>query len=216
MVIETRAASGARRRMKPDERRAQLLRCALAEFARRGIRRAAHADVAKLAGVAVSTVFLYFPTREALRDAVLDEVERFYLDLAGQVHASGAPAPEVLSEHGRRFRASIESHPDHAYILLNWGANVRSSVWPRYLAFVGQMVAVHQATIERGIREGNVAASVDPEAAARILIGYANMSAQLKLANFDAERTDFFAATIVSSILRGPAAPGEEPERIAS
>lgn len=208
MATEARATSGARRRMKPDERRAQLLRCALSEFARRGIRRAAHADVAKLAGVAVSTVFLYFPTREALRDAVLGEVERFYLELAGQVHASDAPAPEVLLEHGRRFRASIESHPDHAYILLNWGANVRSSVWQRYLAFVAQMVEVHQATVERGIREGSVAPDVDPEAAARILIGYANMSAQLKLSNFDPARTDFFAATVVSSILRGPAAAG--------
>jgi len=187
--------------MKPDERRAQLLRCALAQFARRGIRRAVHADVARRAGVAVSTVFLYFPTREALLDAVLSEVERFYGDLAKQVHASDATAPQVLLEHGRRFRASIESHPDHALVLLNWGANVRSKVWKRYLAFVARMVAIHQSSIERGMREGSVDASVDAEAAARIIIGYAHMSALLTIADFDPVRADGYSEIIIRSLL---------------
>ena len=161
-----------------------------------------HADVAKVAGCAVSTVFLYFPTRDDLVDGVLDEVEGFYRELAAQVHASAAPAPEVLLEHGRRFRASIDSHPDHALILLNWGASVKSRVWPRYLAFVDGMVQSHRATIERGMREGSVAADVDAEAAARLIIGHAHMSAQLKLSKFDSAQSDALSATIVSALLR--------------
>ena len=205
MTHEDRA-TGARRRLKPEERRAQLLRCGLSVFAERGIRRAVHADVAKVAGVAVSTVFLYFPTRDALVDAVLGEVERFYVELAEQVHASSAPTPEVLLEHGRRFRASIDSHPDHAYILLNWGASVRSRVWPRYRELVERMVATHGRTIERGMREGSVAPSVDAEAAARIMIGYAQMSAQLKLSSFDPERAEQISATVVTALLGPPPA----------
>ncbi len=199
-----------RRRLKPDERRAQLLRCGLSVFAERGIRRAVHADVAKVAGVAVSTVFLYFPTRDDLVDAVLGEVERFYVELAAQVHASDAPAPEVLLEHGRRFRASIDSHPDHAYILLGWGASVRSRVWPRYLDLVERMVDTHRGTIERGMREGAVGPHVDSEAAARIMIGYAQMSAQLKLSKFDPERAEQISATVVSALL------GSSPDESAA
>jgi TetR/AcrR family hemagglutinin/protease transcriptional regulator len=173
-------------------------------FAERGIRRAVHADVAKVAGCAVSTVFLYFPTRDELVDAVLAEVERFYCELADLVHASDAPAPEVLLEHGRRFRASIDSHPDHAFILLNWSASVRSRVWPRYLALIDRLVENHQRTILRGVDEGSVSPAVDAEAAARIIIGHAQMSAQLKLSEFDPKRAEAISATVVSALLAPP------------
>ncbi len=194
-------AAAPRTRLAPDERRAQLLRCALSAFAERGIRRTVHADVAKRAECAVSTVFLYFPTRDDLVDAVLGEVERFYIELAEQVHASQAPATEVLLEHGRRYRASIDSHPDHAYVLLNWSANVRSRTWPRYLALVERMTESHRKTIERGITEGTLDPRLDAESAARIIVGYAHMSTQMKLSDMEPERASHFGRQVVYSML---------------
>lgn len=193
-----------RRRMSPEERRALLMRCALEVFAERGIRRAGHGDVAKLAGCAVSTVFLYFKTREDLVDAVIDEVERFYRDLAGRAHASTQPAMEVLLDHGRRFRASIDSHPEHALVLLNWAANARSRVWPRYIALIEEMVENHRRTIERGIAEGTIDESIDAESAARIIVGYAHMSIQQKLSGFEPERADEISRQLVTSVLGAP------------
>ena len=198
---KTPNAGASRTRMSPDERRAQLLRCALEVFANKGIRRAGHGEVAKLAGCAVSTVFLYFDTRDALVDAVLDEVETFYVELAGRAHASARPATDVLLDHGRRFRASIESHPEHALVLLNWAANARSRVWPRYIAFVERMVDNHRETIERGIAEGELDASVDAESAARIIVGYAHMSIQMRLSDFEPERADQISQRMVAAVL---------------
>ena len=200
-----RKGDAPRRRLAPEERREQLLECALEVFANRGIRRAVHADVAKLAGCAVSTVFLYFPTRESLVDAVLDEVERFYLELAREIHDPATPAIDVLHEHGRRFRASIDSNPEHALIRLNWAANARSRVWPRYMALLERMVSNHQATIERGIREGAIDSGVDAEAAARIIIGFAQMSTQLRLSDFDPERAEQISRQMIDAILPAPA-----------
>lgn len=195
----------ARRRLSPEERRAQLLDCAIAVFADRGIRRAVHADVAKAADCAVSTVFLYFPTRDELVDAVLEAVDRFFDALASEVHASSAPAEEVLLEHGRRFRDSIDSHPDFATILLDWASGVRSRVWPRYLSFSDRMVAQHRATIERGIEEGTIDPGLDAEAAARIIIGYAQTSAQMRLARVEPERSEQLSRRIVTAMLQPPA-----------
>ena len=45
-------------------------------FARRGIGRGGHADIAEIAQVSVATVFNYFPTREDLVDDVLNYVVR--------------------------------------------------------------------------------------------------------------------------------------------
>jgi TetR/AcrR family hemagglutinin/protease transcriptional regulator len=193
----------ARRRLQPEERRDQLVRCALSVFARRGVGRAVHADVARVADVAVSTAFLYFPTREALVDAVLTEVEDFYVVLAEQVHASHDPAPEVVLEHGRRFRASIDSHPDHAYIWLDWSTAVRDDTWPRYLALTERLVSIQERTVRRGQREGSVAPGVDAEAAARLLIGYAQLAAQLKLSDFDEARTQAVGHTVIRAVLSG-------------
>ncbi len=204
MPARKRNATKARTRMSPDERRAQLLRCALEVFANKGIRRAGHGEVAKLAGCAVSTVFLYFDTRDALVDAVLDEVETFYVDLAGRAHASSQPATRVLLDHGRRFRASIESHPEHALVLLNWAANARSRVWPRYIALIERMVENHRKTIERGIADGEIDPSVDAESAARIIIGYAHMSIQMRLSDFEPERSDQISQRMIAAVLSPP------------
>ena len=59
-----------------------LLRCAMRVFARRGLGAARHAEIARAARVSVPTVFFYFPTRKALVSAVLEEVARFFTEMA--------------------------------------------------------------------------------------------------------------------------------------
>ena len=88
---------GGARRLNPAARRAQLLACAMQVFARRGLGAARHAEVAATAGMSVATVFVYFPTRELLVKAVLDEVARFiHDDVLVPIQRDEVPAPEVL------------------------------------------------------------------------------------------------------------------------
>ena len=137
-----------------------LLACALRVFARRGIGAAHYAEIAALARVSVPTVFVYFPTRAALVDAVLAEVERFYIALAEQAHASRRPAPEVVTAHAMAFARSIDEHPDHATLLLNWSSAVRTEHWPRYQAMETRVVALLARTLARGQRQGSIAIAI--------------------------------------------------------
>ena len=214
----TRASNGSRRRLPPEERKAQLLETALAVFARRGFGRAGHAEIAEAAGVAVSTVFLYFKTREALVDAVLAEVGRFYLDLALRVHQQEKPCREILVDHRLAFHESLDSHPHHARLALDWSTALREELWPRYIEFTDRLVANHVRTILRGQAEGDVAASVDPETSARMLIASAQMTAQQRLAGADPAMADRMALLFIDAALGRvlPAdapAPREEPAR---
>jgi TetR/AcrR family hemagglutinin/protease transcriptional regulator len=198
-----------RKRLPPEERRAQLLETALEVFARRGFGRAAHAEIAEAAAVAVSTVFLYFPTREALVAAVLEEVGGFYRELALRIHAQEKPCREILSEHRAAFHQSLETHPHHARIALDWSTAVREDVWPQYLEFIDELVRNHVRTIRRGQREGAVPDSVDPETSARMLIGTAQMTAQLKLVGTDPERLERMSGLMIDAALgRLVPAPG--------
>lgn len=204
-----------RKRLPPEERRAQLLAVALEVFARRGFGRAGHAEIAEEAGVAVSTVFLYFPTRRELIAAVLEEVGRFYVDLARAIHAQPKSCREILVEHRAAFHDSVDSHPHHARIALDWSTAVREEVWPQYVAFVERLVDNHVRTIRRGQREGGVSEDVDPETSARMLISSAQMTAQQKLTGADQELIDRMSALLIDAAL-GPASPREPaPKRAA-
>jgi len=190
-----------RTRLRPEARRAQLLETSLEVFARRGFGRACHTEIAQAAGVAVSTVFLYFPTRKALVTAVLDEVGRFYIDLARRVHQKGGPVAEIFAEHRRQFHGSLESNPHRARIALDWSTAAREDVWPLYLEFIDKLVENHVATIRRGQMSGEVGAHVDPETSALMLIGSAQMTAQLRLAGTDAEKLDRMSALMIDAAL---------------
>jgi TetR/AcrR family hemagglutinin/protease transcriptional regulator len=197
-----------RRRLPPEVRREQLLQCALRVFARRGIGAAHHAEIAAEAGVSVPTVFVYFTTRDALVDAVLDEVARFYIALAEHVHASRRPAPEVVTAHAMAFSRSIDGHPDYASVLLNWSSAVRTEHWPRYRAMESRVLALLARTFARGQRQNSVVRVITAEDAARMTYGAAYLLAQQKLSGQpQADISRFFDAimrVLASTVLGGP------------
>lgn len=206
-----------RRRLTPDARRAELLACALEVFARRGLGEARHAEIGAEAGVSVPTVFFYFPTREALVDAVLDEVDRFLIEMAREVHAGAGEADVLVLEHIRRFAASVDSSPAHARIWLDWSTAVREQVWQRYLDFLERMLAIVRATLERGQREGSISRRSDPDNQARLLVGSAHMLALMKFAGSEPDKLEHFFATLMEAVIgrTATAAGGRAPASTA-
>jgi TetR/AcrR family hemagglutinin/protease transcriptional regulator len=170
-------------------------------FARRGLARAGHADVAQDAGVSVSTVFLYFPSRADLVDAVLAEVRRFLLEMAENIHRSSTPARERVRRHVQSFADAIDAWPDHVRVWLDWSTAIREEVWPRYLAFQDIVVALVAATIERGQAEGEIPTDVDAKADARLLIGSAHMIAQMKFSDRPREELRRFIDAVLDGAL---------------
>jgi TetR/AcrR family hemagglutinin/protease transcriptional regulator len=199
------AEPGGRRRLAPEERRAQLLGVALRIFARRGLGQARHAEVAREAGVAVSTVFLYFPTREALVSAVLSEVERFFVDMSRRIHAGDGPPRELLVELSDAFIDSLESHRDHALVWLDWSTSFREETWGRYREFMERIVELTARTIERGRREGSIPSARDPHLSARLFIATAQMIAQMKLTGAGREELRRFGFSVIDATLGGSA-----------
>jgi TetR/AcrR family hemagglutinin/protease transcriptional regulator len=177
-------------------------------FARRGLGAARHAEIAKEAGVSVPAVFFYFPTRADLVDAVLSEVERFYRTMADEMHNQPLPAPQLLLGHGLAFANSVDTHPDHARVWLDWSTAIRDEVWPRYLTFQSYIVKVLEKTIRRGQREGDLAADVDPEDNARLMFGSAHMIAQMKFTQQSPEQIERFLHTLVRVAIGGQPVDG--------
>jgi TetR/AcrR family hemagglutinin/protease transcriptional regulator len=111
-----------RRRLQPDERKKLLLNDAIDVFARRGIGRGGHTEIAQQAGVSVATVFNYFKTRETLVSAVLDEVEYFLLNLAERVYEEAENPVDGIKKHTQAFLRACEENSNHIKIWLEWSA----------------------------------------------------------------------------------------------
>ena len=199
------ARSSSRRRRAPAldkvERRQLLLRCAIGVFARRTIGGAHHAEIAREAKVSVPTVFFYFPTREELVRAVLEEVARFFTEMAESLHRKHCPAPEIILEHTRSFADTVATHPDYTRVLLEWSTAVRDEVWPLYLKFQEKIIAMIARTIGRWRIETGSDRDPDADYDARLIAATGYVLVQMKVANLPNSRIERFVQNLVRDTL---------------
>ncbi|MBK6657713.1 MAG: TetR family transcriptional regulator [Proteobacteria bacterium] len=170
-----------RSRMRPEERRADLVRAALQVAARKGLGRLVHADVARTASVSTPTAFFYFPDREALLKAVVREVDRYYRAMALNAHASSSPARRRIRDHVHKIVQSMDSDHDHALIWLEWVTLFRNEfgLWDSTLTFrISCQQLVH--TIKICQDEGTVPRKVAASTSARQILAGAHVMMQMK------------------------------------
>lgn len=178
-VAEVSPKARQRTRLSPEARQAQLLKCAVIAFANNGIGRAVHADVAELANVSVPTVFNYFRTREDLVDAVLGEVERFFLEVANKAHHADLGAVDSLNAHGNQFVESAINQPEYVKVWLEWTSSLRDDVWPRYLVLHNRVINQIARSIQRGIDSGEISVGLSARELAMIFMGSAHSVAMM-------------------------------------
>jgi TetR/AcrR family hemagglutinin/protease transcriptional regulator len=203
MTMTGRTSSRRRRAPALDkaERQALLLRCAMRVFARRGLGAARHAEIARAARVSVPAVFFYFPTRKALVRAVLEEVARFFTEMAETVHGKREPAPELILAHMRAFADAVETHPDHTRILLEWSTALRDEVWPLFLRFQEKIIALIARTIRRWRIETASDRDLEAEDDARMIAATGYVLVQMKVAKLPNARIERFLHTLVRDTL---------------
>jgi len=164
-----------RRRLQPEERRRLLLTYAVEVFARRGIGRGGHTEIAEMGGVSVATVFNYFKTREALVEAVLDDVENFLISLAEEVYAAEDDPVVAIRTHIRAFLNACEENPSYIKVWLEWRASVRDETWPSYLAFQNRLLEMIAKQVDKGVKKGLLEPGLAPKERARWALGNAQM-----------------------------------------
>ncbi|MCB1749270.1 MAG: TetR/AcrR family transcriptional regulator [Gammaproteobacteria bacterium] len=161
-----------RQRLSQAERRAQLLRGAIAEAANVGLGRLTHAGVARECGVSVPTVFSYFENRTALVKSTVEEVKRVYLELAAYWHRPEIPPLAALEGHVKAYSESIKDEPQYAQVWLEWCTAVRNEdgIWDSFLDYHNRIVEMMASSIRRGQKQGDIARSTNATDAARLIL----------------------------------------------
>ncbi|MDA0821331.1 MAG: hypothetical protein O3C28_02775 [Proteobacteria bacterium] len=185
--------------MSPAARRDQLIACAVRVFAGYGIGNAGHAQVTDEAGVSTPSVFLYMPNLQALIDCVLSETGRYLEALVAEAAARSSSASGKLLAITRVFAHAIDTDPDYVKVFLNWGPVVHEETWPQYVDFKDRVVARFESIIDEGIERGQIPANVNSIWGAHLVIGSANMIAQMKFRG----RAQSEINSILSALVRG-------------
>ena len=170
---ETHTAKDPKWRRLPEERPQQILAAAFEEFGEHGLAGARLDDIARRAGVAKGTIYLYFPNKEVLfkemiRHTVVARLEQAELEL----DALTGTAAEQVGEYMRRWWAYLETPEFQTVYRLLHGELHR---FPDLAQFYADEVIVRshelvRALITRGVERGEFR-PVDINVTARILAG---------------------------------------------
>jgi len=152
------------------QRREQILRGARVCFLRKGFHAATTAEISAEAGVSVANIYQYFPAKESLIHALIEEDLAGDLDLVEMVELSGSfrrglemtsrivmADPKVLQNSMLRLEVLAESSRNPAMAAVVKAADQR-------------LVTALAALIGRYQAKGELHDEINPEAAARLII----------------------------------------------
>lgn len=194
--------------LRPPERRAQLLACAVRAFALHGLGNARHAQVARIADVSVPTVFAYFPTREALVGAVLAEVERAMMAIIRRDESDAHLGAfdrilNILIGYADAFTKS----PDLIRIFLTWSGTYQGLEGHLFREYNGRVRDIFSSLIRDGVRNGDLPAGLDEKYSVLIILGATSIIAQMKYWDSSDEEIETYLRGLLHAALgvgKGP------------
>jgi len=161
-----------RQRLDPQARRRQLIDIAVEVFALDGLERAGHGDIAKQAGVSTATVFNYFPTRDELVEAVLDEIRTKIRVLFAALGDTKTESSTGLRMMVGAFDNLIKAYPDMVKVFMRWETAFGHDIRKSYLEFQEEILDEIQTRLLN---------SGPDRSDARIIIGAAYVYSQMRL-----------------------------------
>ena len=163
-----------RRQGRSRRREEDILQAALRVFSREGIARARIADIAAEAGMPLSSLYEYYPSKEAIAYAVpVAQLALFFIE-----YSARARDTTTMRE---RLRLFLWSSADFARRNPDWARTLYLEIWPSVL--VGDSPARQSLDdygrfivdlMRRGAAAGEWSAEPDPYETASILIGSHN------------------------------------------
>ncbi len=156
---------------RTGDKRERILRAAVEVFARQGFYKTRVSEVAKAAGVADGTIYLYFDSKDQLLLSLFeDRIEKLLTFLAKEIAALASPEEKLrrIIElqlgllDGERELAEVVT-----IIVRQSNTLLREHAAPKFLAYLDAIASV----VAEGQREGTFRGDVSPHLVARAVFG---------------------------------------------
>ncbi len=209
----------AKERLTAEERRAQILRCATAVFARSNYRVAGMAEIAKEAGISEPTVYKHFDSKKHLFLTILDKVGAHTLRHWQELAERTPDCLALLRQIGLSHFDAVHAHPDNLKVQFQAlseteDREIRETLHRNFAAYANFIASILDAGKERA----QVHALLDVRAAAWQMISIGFTLNLTSLLGFNAELSrdtlDVMGDNLLLSF--GAAAPLPENESLES
>jgi TetR/AcrR family fatty acid metabolism transcriptional regulator len=167
------ALAAARRRARPEPlpKRDAILRAATDVFAERGYFNAQVADVARAAGVAAGTVYLYFRSKDDVLVSIFERTMREALD-EGRAAVAAVPDPRQRLRKLARLHLARLGRDRKLAVVFQVELRQSTKFMERLSAtLLRDYLGLIRAAIVDGQRDGVFRADLNPTAAAKMLFG---------------------------------------------
>jgi AcrR family transcriptional regulator len=118
-----------------EERRQAIIEAAARLFAELGYSACEMERVAAELGIAKGTLYLYFPSKEALFYSCVDNGMRQMQAAVGEAADEAGDAIDRISRGIRAYLQFFEDHPEHVELLIQERANFKSRSRPTYFEY---------------------------------------------------------------------------------
>lgn len=154
MSSDSSDSSAKRGRMSAAERCEQILAAAVTVFAEQGFRCTEVQQIADVAGVGKGTVYRFYPTKNELFQAAVEDVmQRLTARVDAAVRLIDDPL-EHLRQGFKAYMAFFQAHPEAIELFVHESAEFRRVGQPRYFAYSDMRrqawIDVYQQLIDSG------------------------------------------------------------------
>src|SRR5512146_3096994 len=154
-----------------QDKRDAILRAAAQVFARRGFFNAQVADVARVAGVAAGTVYLYFRSKDDLLASIFERTMREAID-EGRAALAGIRDPEARLREIARLHLDRLGHDRDLAVVFQVELRQSTKFMERFSSTILQeYLAMIRDTIAEGQAAGSFRNDIRASVAAKILFG---------------------------------------------
>lgn len=155
---EPRTTPRKRRALSPEARRAAILSAALEEFTARGYEGARLDDVARRAGVAKGTIYLYFADKEALFQDLVRSMVSPVLGALTQMREVDIPARLLIETLLNTFVREVYGTPrrDIIRLILSEGPRFPAIAEFYYREVIARVLAIMRPILKRAAERGEL------------------------------------------------------------
>jgi len=194
-------------RLRNDDKRRRILQAAVKVFARQGYFAARVSEIARKAGVADGTIYLYFKSKQDILVSLFDEVMAEHIAKARHevAAASGAPAKlRAIAEHHLRVLGENRELAVVFQVELRQSTKFMERFTASWLQDYFSLVGL---VIEQGQREGTLRSDLPRKLVAKALFGMLDEMVTSWILSGKDHDLPRMAAPVVDLLLRGARAP---------
>lgn len=202
LTMTRQPATVPRNRLSAENRRKQILKCAVRVFARSNYRKTRVADIAAEAGISEAMIYKHFPSKKSLFIEILHDMSERIISRLREEGGKEEDALQAIRNMSKTFYSLIVSHPDEVKVQFQAISEIDDAeIADRLRRDHEDYMRFIRSLIERGIDQGTVRKDADVGSLVLLLDGVGVLIELMKLLSLEERLTEEAAGAMTDRVI---------------